>query len=572
MKTCKNFFAALAFAFLAFQPLFSQERALHIVTTGDVHGSWFDRPYVEGGASKTSLMSVKAYVDSLRSAVGADNVLLLDAGDCLQGDNAAYYYNYVRTDVPHLFPRIVKYMGYDAVTVGNHDIETAHPVYDRVCSELTQAGIPWLGGNALRVCDGKPYFPVYKLFDRAGMRVAVLGFTNPNMKAWLSEPVWRGIEFVSLIPFVQQCVDEVRAECRPDAVVVLVHSGTGEGSGESLESQGLDLLASLKGADLIVTSHDHRPFVAENGSCVLVNGGARAGNVTHSVIALSGSDGKSVHGQTVRMDKRKVSEEMGREFASEFEEVKAFTNRKVGHLAMEMRTRDAYRGMSDYINLVHTVQISVPEAQISFAAPLTFDGTVKQGDLIYNDMFTIYPYENQLFVLRLKGSEIKNYLEASYDSWIVTPGKHVLNIREGADARTGTSRWAFVNRSYNFDSASGLVYTVDVTKKRGSRVKIASLADGTPFDMDAFYNVSMTSYRANGGGGLLAAAGLSKEDADNRVIARYPEIRDMVYEFVRSHAEVTSELLGDPALIGEWHFVPEKKVAPLMKVDLGLIF
>ncbi len=83
------------------------ERTLHIVTTGDVHGSWFDQPYVDGGGTKTSLMSVAAWVDSLRSAAGPKNVLLLDAGDCLQGDNAAYYYNYVDTLGEHLFSQIV---------------------------------------------------------------------------------------------------------------------------------------------------------------------------------------------------------------------------------------------------------------------------------------------------------------------------------------------------------------------------------------------------------------------------------------------------------------------------------
>ena len=189
MKHCLRLILSAAAILTAVLSLHAQERALHIVTTGDVHGSWFDKPYVEGQARRTSLMSVKHYVDSLRAAAGPENLLLIDAGDCLQGDNAAYYFNYVRTDVPHLFPRIVEYMGYDAVVVGNHDIETGHAVYDRVASELARAGIPWLGGNALRTADGKPYFPVWKVFDKAGMRVAVLGFTNPNMKGWLSEPV-----------------------------------------------------------------------------------------------------------------------------------------------------------------------------------------------------------------------------------------------------------------------------------------------------------------------------------------------------------------------------------------------
>ena len=102
---------------------------LHMLTTNDVHGRWFDTDYITN-AKRESLMAVNWYVDSVRNAAGAGNVLLIDAGDCLQGDNASYYYNFVDTKSEHLFSRLMAYMKYDAVTVGNHDIETGHPVYD----------------------------------------------------------------------------------------------------------------------------------------------------------------------------------------------------------------------------------------------------------------------------------------------------------------------------------------------------------------------------------------------------------------------------------------------------------
>ncbi|MBR5076479.1 MAG: bifunctional metallophosphatase/5'-nucleotidase [Bacteroidales bacterium] len=549
-----------------------QERTLHIVTTGDVHGSWFDQPYVDGGGTRTSLMSVAAWVDSLRRAVGPKNVLLLDAGDCLQGDNAAYYYNYVDTLGEHAFVSLVSYMGYDAIAVGNHDIETGHPVYDKLDAQLAAHRIPFLAANAVRTSDGEPYFTPYKIFRRGGLKVAVIGFTNPNMEAWLSEPVWSGIEFKSLIPCAQEWVDRVREKENPDVVVVLTHSGTGEGDGSSLESQGLDLLGTLKGVDVLVCSHDHRPFVKEQDGTWLVNGGARAGNVCHVEVAGRKGD-KTVSGETVRMDKGKVDAAMEERFRPVFEKVRDFTLQPVGNLAMELRTRDAYAGMCDYLNLLHTVQLSVPEAQLSFAAPLTFNGTVKSGEVIFNDMFTIYPYENQLFVVKMKGSEIVNYLEYSYDHWIRTPGRHVLLIEDSPDARTGASRWSFVNRSYNFDSAGGLVYTVDVTRPAGSRVKVKSLADGSAFDPDGWYNVAMTSYRANGGGDtIIDGAGIPREETDARIVARYPEIRDMVYEFIKKHGTVDSVLIGDRSVIGEWHFEPENLVAPLMKADMDLIF
>ena len=581
MKMNSRYFYTLFAAMMLIQvfsfQVSARERKLYVVTTGDVHGSWFDRAYVEGQGLRTSLMSVKAYVDSLREAVGKENVLLLDAGDCLQGDNAAYYYNYVDTSVPHLFPRVMAYMGYDAVIVGNHDIETGHDVYDRVNAELEASGIPWLGGNAVRNDNGEPYFPVYKIFDKAGMKVAVLGFNNANISAWLSESLWEGMSFKSLIPLVQQWVDRVNSEFKPDVTVAVVHSGTGEGNGQVLENQGLDLLYSLKGVDLLVTAHDHSPYTTVYEGCGFLNGGARAGNVGYAEITAQkrGSKllSKEVQTRIVRMDKRKVDKEMQRVFDPEYQAVKAFTNKKVGSLEMDMKTRDAYAGMSDYINLVHRVQLSAPEAQISFAAPLTFNGTVKAGELVFNDMFTIYPYENQMFVVRLKGDEIKNYLEYSYDGWIQTPGEHVLKIKSSPDARTGAERWSFVGRSYNFDSAAGLVYTVDVTKPAGERVNIISLADGTAFDGETWYNVAMTSYRANGGGDLLPlGAGVPDVEADNRVVARYPEIRNMIYDYILKVGELNRANTGDKKILGEWHFIPEEIAEPLIEADMDLIF
>ena len=146
--------------------------SLTLLTTHDVHGTWFDSTYVDGN-TRRSLIAVNTIIDSVRAADGKDNVVLIDAGDCLQGDNAPYYFNYVDTLSPHLFPRLASYMGYDAIVVGNHDIETGHRVYDRVAEELKGKGIPFLAGNAIRTSDGKPYFPLYTIVKRAGLKVAM---------------------------------------------------------------------------------------------------------------------------------------------------------------------------------------------------------------------------------------------------------------------------------------------------------------------------------------------------------------------------------------------------------------
>ena len=278
-----------ACVFLAFscgRTLKDGEYTLTVLSTNDVHGTWFDSTYVDS-RTRPSLMAVKHYVDSVRSADGAGNVLLLDAGDCLQGDNAPYYFNYVDTETPHLFPRLVKYMGYDAVAVGNHDIETGHPVYDRVAADLKKNGVDFLAANAIRNDDGKPYFKPYKIVKKAGLKVAVLGYTNANMKAWLTEELWSGMHFVPIVDVIQADVDRIKAKEHPDVMVVVMHSGTGEGDGSMLESEGLDAFHLVKGVDFMLASHDHRPFVEANDSCGFLNSGSHSRNIAEGKLHLT---------------------------------------------------------------------------------------------------------------------------------------------------------------------------------------------------------------------------------------------------------------------------------------------
>lgn len=552
------------------------EYSFRLLTTNDVHGHYFDSLYVSNETS-AALTNISWYADSVRAVAGDGNVILVDAGDCLQGDNAAYYYNYVDTTSRHLFARMVEYIGYDAVVVGNHDIETGHNVYDRLIETMD---VPFLAANAIRDDNGKAYFQEYVTLRRNGLNVTVIGFTNPNIKGWLSPLLWEGMSFESLIPMAQDVVDRVRKAEKSDVVIVAVHSGTGEGDGSQLENQGLDLFKTLSGVDFVVCAHDHRPIIYQNDSICLINSGSHCRNIGLGTVTLTVKDGKVVSktlkAELLPVDKKKVDTLMWDRFKPDYDAVKAFTLKEVGELMTDLRTRDAYCGMSDYLNLIHTLSLRCSPAQISFAAPLTFNGYIKAGTLLYNDLFTIYPYENQLFVVRMSGREIKDYLEYSYDLWVNTVDSsdgHILKIAHRPDPRTGQENWSFVNRPYNFDSAGGLVYKVDVTRPYGERVVIESLADGTPFDNAADYNVAMTSYRASGGGGIMQkGAGVDTGRIGDRVVAYYPEIRDILYEYLKENGSIDPEKTGDRSVVGEWAFVPETLSEKAMSRDMELLF
>ena len=551
---------------------------LTVLSTNDVHSTWFDSSYVDGTQRK-SLLAMNYYIDSVRTADGAANVLLVDAGDCLQGDNAAYYYNYVDTLAPHLFPRLMEYMHYDAIAMGNHDIETGHPVYDRVQEELVAVGSPFLAGNAIRNDNGKPYFPLYKMVEKAGLRIAVIGYNNANIKAWLAEEIWSGMHFESIRAQIQQDVDYVKAKEKPDVMVVAMHSGCGRGDGKIREGEALDCFNSVKGVDWLICGHDHKPYVETREQSALLNSGSHSRFVAHGKMHLTVEKGKivkkSFETDLIPVKAEKADPVMREAFRKEYEAVKAFTIREVGQLNVALHTRDAYKGMSEYINFIHTICLQCAPAQLSIAAPLTYNGSVQEGTLLFNDLFTLYPFENQLYVITMTGEEIRRYLEASYDRWINTvegPEDHVLRIIPRDNLRTQQKGWSFEGLPYNFDSVAGLNYTVDVTKPRGERVVIASEADGTPFDEGKTYNVALTSYRASGGGLLLDEIGINTDLIDERVVARYPEIRTLIHDRLVKDPTIDLEEISDPALLGTWKFVPEALARQRIEDDMKLMF
>ena len=439
---------------------------------------------------------------------------------------------------------------------------------------------PFLAANAIRTDNGQPYFSEYAIIRRHGLKIAVIGFTNPGIPGWLSPELWSGMEYRELVPYAQEVVDKVRSKEKPDIVAVAVHGGIGDKEYKVIESPGMALFNTLKGVDLLFCAHDHRPVVHDADSIALVNSGSHCKYLGQGIVNVTVKDGKvkskSSDASLIEMNAGNADIKMRTFFQNDYNKVKEFTLREVGELSMPLRTVDAYAGMSDYMNLLHTLSLSVSGADVSFAAPLTYDGIVPAGTVLYNDLFKIYPYENQLYVVKMTGKEIKDCLEYSYDNWIFTYDSekpHLLKIRKASDPRTGQKGYSFISRFYNFDSAGGIVYNVDVTQSYGRRVVIKSFADGALFDEAATYNVAMTSYRANGGGGLLGkGAGIDTSDMTDRIVARYPEIRELLYRYIKESKTIDRGLIADDAVIGSWEFVPSSIADKAIASDLKLMF
>ena len=163
--TKKKCFKTLIFILFVIQPfafLTSQTVNLKIIETSDVHGALVPYDLINNRETKGSLAQVHSYVIKEKRVPGQE-VILLDNGDMLQGDPMAYYYNYIDTTQINIYADAMNFMNYDVATIGNHDIETGHNVYDKFRKEIK---FPWLAANAINTNTGEPYFDPYVIIER----------------------------------------------------------------------------------------------------------------------------------------------------------------------------------------------------------------------------------------------------------------------------------------------------------------------------------------------------------------------------------------------------------------------
>ncbi len=542
-----------------------------LFATNDVHGRFFDSLYTDTTTYPYSLASVSTYIKNERKRVGEESVVLLDLGDNLQGDNSVFYYNFIDTASEHIFSKIVKYLKYDAVTVGNHDIEAGHKVYDKLKNRFH---VPYIAANAVSMKKGKPYFEPYKIIYRNGLKIAIIGMTNPNIKKWLSQDLWLGMNFEEIIPSLEYWIEKVKVKESPDLLVVALHVGLGDNDTYEMENPARYVAKNVKGIDILFAAHDHKTDLEYifNGtdSVLLMEGGSKASSLSFADVEFVVKDGKvvskKVKGENIPMKGISPDKDYLNYLSSDYEKVKTFTNKIAGTLKNRISSADAFFGPSEYIDMIHSLQLQNSGAEISFAAPLSFNVTVEPGELNYQDLLNIYPFENQLYVIELTGLEIKNYLEFSYSKWINkmnSPEDHLLKLT--TDTKNERSR--FQNMYFNFDSAAGIIYEVDVRKGDGERITIKSLSNGQPFKMDKKYSVALSSYRANGGGDLLELGSkMSKQELDKRVLKRLSDIREILFNQLKRDGSIEAVKLNT------WKFVPDAFVKEAAKRDYSILF
>ena len=557
---------------------------LKVIETSDIHGHFFPYDFMEKKPIKGTLVRVNTYVKKQRQQYG-DHLLLIDNGDILQGQPCVYWSNYVMPQDENLAASVINYMKYDAETVGNHDIEPGHKVYDKWIREVR---CPLLGANIVvpgasgRTRPFRTYGDIqpYSVHYIEGVKIVVIGMLTPAIPNWLNESIWKGMEFEEMVSCAKKWMKYIQENEQPDLVFGLFHSGYDGGivSDGKEENATASVAREVPGFDIIFFGHDHQVHNKwvknkEGKDVLLVDPSCYGKNIAEAEIELTFQNGhlskKDIKGEIVSVLDEEIDQQMMDHFQTKIDQVKAYVNRKIGRFEHPIYTRESFFGNSAFTDLIHNLQLQISKADVSFNAPLSFNTTIQAGDVTQGDMFKLYRFENLLYVLRMTGEEIRKHLEFSYDMWTNTmksPEDHALLLND--NSKEDQQRTGFQYYTFNFDSACGIDYEVDLTKPDGQKVHILQLSNGQPFDEKKWYKVVMNSYRANGGGELLTrGAGIPKDSLESRVLFHTPLDQ-------RHYLTQEIEQMGtiDPKPNHNWRFVPEAWVKPALKRDSLILF
>lgn len=570
----RNYIVFFLFLLLGVHAVTAQDKSVTIKLyhTTDVHGNFFPFDFINNRPNKGSFARVSTFMNAQRLEFG-DRVLLLDGGDLLQGQPCVYYSNFVDTTSPHLCAEVMGYIGYDAIAMGNHDIETGHAVYDRWINDCP---FPVLGANILTE-EGEPYIPPYHIFVKDGVKIAVIGMITQAIPAWLPENLWEGLHFADIEDTARRLLPVIRAKEKPDLIVGLFHTGvqSSEVAGFK-ESVGLEVARQVPGFDIVFCGHDHTPFnekiVNVAGDSVLVINPANAANrisdVTVQGILKEGKWGsKTITGKWVDISEIEPDEAYMRHFAKAYQQTADYVNEEIGEFSETISIQDAFFGPSAFIDLLHDLQLKLTKAEISLVAPLSLTSKIKAGKVYMRDMFNLYKYENLLYTMMLTGKEVRRALEYSAGLWcnqMKSEDDHLLRIMQNSY----NDQYRFVKSFFAFDSAAGIRYTIDVTKPVGERVRIISMAGGEPFDEATTYRVAVNSYQGSGGGGILTeGSGIPREKLTERIVySTDKDLRFYLAEEIRKAGVVV------PESFNQWKFIPEAWVEKAARRDYKLLF
>jgi len=503
-------------------------RGIVIISTTDVHGrvrGW--DYYADSAETLRGLTRAATIIDSVRAANPA-RVILLDAGDLLQGNPFAYVAARVAPERPSPIVTAMNVMRYDAAAIGNHEYNYGVPYLQRAVS---QARFPFLSANTYRP-NGAHAFRPWTIIERQGVKVGVIGATTPGVMLWDADNVRARVRVGDIVPAVRAAALEVKA-AGADLVVVTVHSGLDELSsydtvttGVPSENVAARIAREIPGIDVVVYGHSHKEMPQLRiGTTLLVQpkSWATSVGIAHLQAVRSGRGWRVADSRGTVVQAVGHAEQTSVLAATDesHRRTVAYANTSIGSTPVAWRGDSARLRDTPLIDFILETERKAAGADLASTAAFTLDASLDAGPVTVAELARLYPYDNTLRAVKISGKQLRDYLEFSsryYKSVERTPA----GSRPVVDPAIP---------GYNFDIIAGADYTIDLTRPVGSRITTLTVKGRPVAERDTF-TLALNNYRQTGGGGYAMLQGAPV------VYDKQQEIRQLLIEQVQTRRTI----------------------------------
>ncbi|MBZ0298481.1 MAG: 5'-nucleotidase C-terminal domain-containing protein [Anaerolineae bacterium] len=496
--------------------------ALTIMHTNDVHAEHEPNSDGNGGAAREATV-----VKQIRDEV--ENSLLLDGGDRFTG--TLFHIQWKGQDSA----QIMNMIGYDAMTLGNHEFDNGDEVlaafvdalnFPVVTADVDFSQSPVLAGKV------QPYV----VLEVGGQQIGIIGLVVPETEI-LSSP---GPELVfshDLVGVTQQMVDELTAQ-GVDKIILLTHIGI---EADTMVAQ------SVSGVDVVVGGHSHTllsnaytgaygeyPLVLESASgepVLVVQASTKTLYLGRLDVEFDASGVlSSWNGDTILLSRYIPADpDVSDLVAGLAEPIAEMRTRPVGEASVYLtgdrsvcRVEECNLG-----NLIADAMRADSGAQIAMMNGGGIRADIDEGEITLGEVLTVQPFQNLLSTFSLKGSDVIAALENGVSQIQLDANGNVQ--REGAAGR--------------FLQVSGLRYTADPTLEPGSRIVSVEVMNDAgeyePIDPDTIYTAVSLNFMRTGGDGFSVL--------NDNAIDPY-DFGDLDFEvtlnYIEAHNPVSAEVEG----------------------------
>ena len=375
---------------------------LVIIHTNDTHGG---DVAVEGKSIGTA--GIAQLVKDYESA-GAD-VLLFSAGDAIQGDPLVNLSNGLTAI------EFMNLAGYDLMVLGNHEYDFG---YDNLLKLKDVADFPLLSTNTLDKVSGKPVFEESIVFDTDIGKVGVFGLTTPEAMTKTNPKDVASLIFLTgreMYDAAQKQVDQLEKE-GAEYIICLAHLGTDEAS---KPNRSIDVIYNVEGIDILIDAHSHSVIEGHmEGNTIVSSAGTKLSHAGVIVI-----DGEAIEASLISAEEYnsidtnindiigKAASEIDLQLSSVFArtEVLLDGNREPG-----VRTQETNLGdfAADAI-LWAAEQATGVKVDGAITNGGGIRASIDKGNVTMKDMKTVFPYDNTISIVQVKGGQLLEILEAS---------------------------------------------------------------------------------------------------------------------------------------------------------------